>query len=130
MWLVLHDEDVEDVDLGTTRPPPAGLRAGAASSTSAPRARCPAAPPRNVRTRRSRTAAQLGNLGVDPPVTDDDGNTIAHRPYYVSFDKRAESVWEEFTGAVADRMNALDPFDSYRGVLSKSRHHTLRLTAL
>ena len=63
------------------------------------------------------------------PVRDEAGNVVTHRPCYVPFDGAAERVWEGFTADVAERMNALDPFDSYRGVLSKSRHHTLRLAA-
>jgi hypothetical protein len=64
------------------------------------------------------------------PVTDDEGDVVAHRPYYVPFDGSAEEVWEEFTWDVAHRMNQLGKYDSYRGVLSKSKHHMIRLTAL
>lgn len=64
------------------------------------------------------------------PVTDDEGNVVTHRPFYAPFDGAAERAWEEFTWDVADRMNRLGKFDSYRGVLSKSRHHLVRLAAL
>jgi hypothetical protein len=64
------------------------------------------------------------------PVTGEEGEVVAHQPYYVPFDAAAEGVWEEFTWSVAGRMNRLGKFDSERGVLSKSKHHMLRLTAL
>lgn len=64
------------------------------------------------------------------PVLNADGEEISSQPRYVPFDATAVAAWEQFTGDVASRANALDPFDPYRGVLSKSRNHTLRLSAL
>lgn len=64
------------------------------------------------------------------PVLNGKGETVDCRPNYVPFDRSAGAVWQEFTDEVARRANALDPFDGYRGVLSKSRMHTLRLSAL
>jgi hypothetical protein len=52
------------------------------------------------------------------------------RPYIVPLDDDARRVWEAFTTSIADRMNALDKFDPFRGVLNKLKGYGARLAVL
>ncbi len=52
------------------------------------------------------------------------------RPNYVTFSIGGRAAWEEFTGTMAARMNALDKFDPFRGVLSKLEGYGARFAAL
>jgi hypothetical protein len=73
----------------------------------------------------------LDLLGMEMvPITDGPAATTRYRPYFVGFSRNGRAAWEEFTGNVADRMNALDPFDPFRGVLSKLRGYGARFAAL
>ena len=55
---------------------------------------------------------------------------VALCPRVFSLDDSGWTVWKDYTAAIADRMNALEPDDHYRGFLSKHKHHTVRMTAL
>jgi hypothetical protein len=73
----------------------------------------------------------LDLLGMDMvPVSDAPGAPTRYRPYFVAFSRDARGEWEVFTTHMADRMNALDPYDPYRGVLSKLRGYGVRFAAL
>ena len=52
------------------------------------------------------------------------------RPYVVNLGDSARPVWEEFTQAIAKRINQLDRFDPFRGVLNKLRGYGARLAIL
>ncbi len=52
------------------------------------------------------------------------------RPYIVPLAESARDVYQQFTQAIADRMNTFDPFDHYRGVLSKLRGYGGRLAIM
>jgi hypothetical protein len=69
-------------------------------------------------------------LAREMVAVETDGEAVGERPYYVPFDGEAVQEWERFTGEIAARANALDAEDPYVGVLSKFRHHGLRLVAL
>jgi hypothetical protein len=72
----------------------------------------------------------LDLLGLEM-VTEQDGPTSTRqRPYFVRFSDSARTAWEEFTGTIADRMNALEMFDPFRGVLSKLRGYGARFACL
>ncbi len=51
-------------------------------------------------------------------------------PRFISLSTDGRTAWEEFTRTMASRMNALDMFDPFRGVLSKLRGYGLRFAAL
>jgi hypothetical protein len=72
----------------------------------------------------------LDLLGMEMVPLPDGPTVTRHRPYFVRFSSDGRAAWEEFTGAVAGRMNALDKFDPFRGVLSKLRGYGLRFAAL
>ena len=72
----------------------------------------------------------LDLLGMDM-VSEADGPTSTRlRPFFVRFSADGRRAWEEFTGTMAARMNALDKFDPFRGVLSKLRGYGLRFASL
>ncbi len=52
------------------------------------------------------------------------------RPYIVKLGSEARLEWEDFTKSIAKRMNALDKFDPFRGVLSKLKGYGARLAIL
>ena len=52
------------------------------------------------------------------------------RPGWVEFDAGGRTEWELFTGAVADRVNALDADDPFRATLGKLLEYGLRLAVL
>jgi hypothetical protein len=52
------------------------------------------------------------------------------RPYIVPLGEDARPVWETFTKAIADRMNRMDKFDPFRGVLNKLKGYGARLAVL
>jgi hypothetical protein len=72
----------------------------------------------------------LDLLGME--MVSDAGEPAAtrDRPFSIEFTPDGRAAWEQFTGAVAGRMNALDTFDPFRGVLSKLRGYGLRFAAL
>jgi hypothetical protein len=63
-------------------------------------------------------------------VIDRPGSPTHYRPCSIEFTANGRTAWEEFTGNIAARMNALDLFDPFRGVLSKLRGYGLRFAAL
>jgi hypothetical protein len=71
----------------------------------------------------------LDLLGTEM-VTEGDGLKTKCRPYVVPLDDDARPVWEMFTTAIADRMNRLDKFDPFRGVLNKLKGYGARLAVL
>jgi hypothetical protein len=72
----------------------------------------------------------LDLLGMDM-VPEVEGPTVTrHRPYFIHFSADGRTAWTEFTGNMADRMNRLDKFDPFRGVLSKLRAYGLRFASL
>jgi hypothetical protein len=52
------------------------------------------------------------------------------RPHIVPFSADGRLAWEAFTQAMANRTNALDGSDPFRGVLSKLRTYAVRFAAL
>ena len=52
------------------------------------------------------------------------------RPYIVKLGPEARLEWEHFTNSIAKRINALDKFDPFRGVLSKLKGFGARLAIL
>ncbi|MEO2090795.1 MAG: DUF3987 domain-containing protein, partial [Gemmataceae bacterium] len=71
----------------------------------------------------------LDLLGLEM-VTEGEGAERRTRPYIVPLGEDAKPVWELFTQAIADRMNALDKFDPFRGVLNKLKGYGGRLAVL
>ncbi|MCE9567795.1 MAG: DUF3987 domain-containing protein [Planctomycetes bacterium] len=63
-------------------------------------------------------------------IAETHGTATRYRPHFIPFSQPGRAAWEEFTGNLADRMNALDPFEPFRGVLSKLRGYGLRFCAL
>ncbi|MBY0460601.1 MAG: DUF3987 domain-containing protein, partial [Gemmataceae bacterium] len=72
----------------------------------------------------------LDLLGMDMVTVQDGPTSTRHRPFFVQFSPDGRAAWEEFTGTMANRMNALDKFDPFRGVLSKLRGYGLRFASL
>ena len=52
------------------------------------------------------------------------------RPFVVSMASDARREWEAFTKSIAHKINALDKFDPFRGVLNKLRGYGARLAIL
>ena len=68
----------------------------------------------------------LLNMDLVPPR---EGCTL-WQPLTVRFDDGAKLAWEEFTGAIAIRLNARDTDDPFRATLGKLREYGLRLAGL
>lgn len=56
--------------------------------------------------------------------------TVRHRPYFIKLSRSGRAAWEEFTGDIAVRMNSLDSFDPFKGVLSKLKGYAVRIATL
>jgi hypothetical protein len=69
-------------------------------------------------------------LGRELVSEADSPTSVKYRPYFVNLSSQGRLAWEEFTGAIAEKMNALDPFDPFRGVLRKLRGYAARFAAL
>jgi hypothetical protein len=63
-------------------------------------------------------------------VTEVVGTETRTRPYIVGMGDDAKDAYQQFTQAIADRTNTLDPCDHYRGVLSKLKGYGCRLAIM
>lgn len=72
----------------------------------------------------------LDLLGLEMVTVEDSPTSVRQRPYFVRFSDSGRVAWEEFTGTLAERMNALEKFDPFRGVLSKLRGYGARFACL
>jgi len=68
----------------------------------------------------------LLNMDLVPPR---EGHTL-WQPLTVRFDDGAKLAWEEFTEAIAARLNAREADDPFRATLGKLREYGLRLAGL
>ena len=72
----------------------------------------------------------LDLLGFEMVTEIDGPNDERRRPYIVKLGGDARSEWELFTTNIASRINALEKFDPFRGVLNKLRGYGARLAIL
>jgi hypothetical protein len=72
----------------------------------------------------------LDLLGMDLVSEADSPTSTRHRPFFISLSHAGQLAWTEFTGLMAEKMNAMDEFDPFKGVLSKIRGYGARFSAL
>lgn len=84
----------------------------------------------DVKARYDALFEALVSMEMLPEFDPNTGEVFGQVPHVGLFDDDANAAWVEFTGRIADRGNALERNDPYRGVLSKYKTQCVRLIAL